>query len=142
MNYKYIFHFHMLVNFLLLFMTFQADLTPDQLEKIRSQSKICISKTGVDKEKVKRMKDGIFADDDKLQEFLLCLMKHFGVFKADGNINVDLLASKLSSNLSQNERDDIVNNCFSIRADTDKETVFLLYKCYREKVGDKRIEFV
>uniref|UniRef100_A0A3S8S8U2 Odorant-binding protein 13 n=2 Tax=Holotrichia TaxID=33393 RepID=A0A3S8S8U2_HOLOL len=110
-----------------------AGLTAKEEEKIKEFAKECRTSSGIEREKLEKLRNGDIEDDPKVKDFISCLFKKLSLQKSDGNIDQDIFKSKLSSKLTEAEKETIINDCINLKGSNDSETAFLLYKCYRSK---------
>ncbi|GJQ86830.1 putative insect pheromone/odorant binding protein [Trypoxylus dichotomus] len=110
-----------------------SQVNSNDVEKIKEISKECIKTVGVDVALVRRIKDGDIADDPKVKEFISCVLKKLGMQGDDGSFNNDVIKSKMPKGLSETEKQDIMDNCLTLKGSSADDTAWKVYKCYREK---------
>ncbi|KAH0819362.1 hypothetical protein MTP99_000182 [Tenebrio molitor] len=107
-------------------------LTDEQKEKIKAYHKECSAQSGVDQELISKARKGDFADDPKLKEHLFCFSKKAGFQNDAGDIQKDVLKTKLNAELKDEAATDkLIEKC-AVKKATPQETAFDTIKCYYE----------
>ncbi|EFN84434.1 General odorant-binding protein 56d [Harpegnathos saltator] len=92
-----------------------GQLTEEQKAKLKDYKESCISETGVDRDVVKNAKEGVIDENnEKLACFATCLLKKTGVMKENGDIDIDVVRSKMPPGISQEDVDDLIQKCQNI----------------------------
>jgi hypothetical protein len=107
-------------------------LTDEQKEKIKAYHKECSAQSGVDQELISKARKGDFTDDPKLKEHLFCFSKKAGFQNDAGDIQKDVLKTKLNAELKDEAATDkLIEKC-AVKKATPQETAFDTIKCYYE----------
>ncbi|XP_011139543.1 B1 protein [Harpegnathos saltator] len=100
------------------FVAVLGQLTEEQKAKLKDYKESCISETGVDRDVVKNAKEGVIDENnEKLACFATCLLKKTGVMKENGDIDIDVVRSKMPPGISQEDVDDLIQKCQNITGD-------------------------
>ncbi|KAJ8924164.1 hypothetical protein NQ315_006948 [Exocentrus adspersus] len=111
----------------------RANLTEEQIEKLKGYHKDCAGETGVDVELVTKARKGEFSEDAKFKDHLFCVAKKIGIMTADGDIQKDVLKTKLSSAINDEAAaEKLIEEC-ALKKDTPQETAFDTVQCYYVK---------
>lgn len=114
---------------------FQAGITPEQMTKLKEYRGACEKETGVDTHLIEEAKKGTFNDDPKLKSFLVCLAKKIGFIGENGEIQHDVLKTKIGATFGNQENSDKLDAACAVKKATVEDTVFESLKCYYEKTG-------
>lgn len=87
----------------------------------------------MDRELLVKLKNGDLVDDPNLKSFLHCLYTKVKFYRPDGTVDIDRVKSKLPQDLTEAQKDAVVNDCLSLKGTDAKDTAFIHYKCYRNK---------
>lgn len=94
----------------------------------------CRNKTGVDVRIIEAAKNGQFADDVKLKEYMVCLGEKTGFLDDAGNIQHHVLKNTYGSLLKDQElANRLDQECAVMRRIALQDLVFEIVKCYYEK---------
>ncbi|CAG9860395.1 unnamed protein product [Phyllotreta striolata] len=89
----------------------------------------CIDKTKIDFELLLKLKEGVFEDNPKVKEFLVCLYKNLGGFNGNNELQTDFIKQKMQMVSGESKIvDEIVKKCV-IQKKTPEETAFECSKC-------------
>lgn len=111
----------------------QADLTEDQIQKLKRYHAACAGETGVDTSLVTKARKGEFSDDPKLKDHLFCVAKKIGFMTADGEIQKDVLKQKLAPAINDEAAaQKLIEDC-AVKKDTPQATAFETVQCYYVK---------
>ncbi|XP_018565054.1 B2 protein [Anoplophora glabripennis] len=120
---------------LTLFIVVKAELTLEQLKKLKDHRENCIKESGADPEVVAKARTGNIAEDPKLQEHLLCMFKRIGFMSEEGKIQRDVLRRKLVDVIKDEElADKLIGECV-VEASTSQLTALESFKCFFTKTG-------
>nr|UYB94413.1 odorant-binding protein 11 [Lytta caraganae] len=103
----------------------------EQLAKINDYNQFCMVESHVNPEQIEAVKRNNFNDDDvKLRQHGYCFAKKLNFIDGRGNLQIDLIRSKLYEQLSSSktEADELIAKCATIKA-TPEETAYHLLKC-------------
>nr|QUP79498.1 odorant binding protein 5 [Monochamus saltuarius] len=111
----------------------RANLTEEQIEKLKGYHKDCAGETGVDTGLVTKARKGEFSDDPKFKEHLFCVAKKIGFMTADGEIQKDVLKAKLGPAINDDAAaQQLIDEC-AVKKDTPQDTAFETIQCYYVK---------
>lgn len=112
-----------------------AQLIEEIKQKIAANAKECITETGVDTELIKQARQGTFSDDPILKTFAFCMSKKSGFQNEAGEVQTDVLRTKLSQVLNSPEKaNELIEKCLK-KEKTPEDTAFETYKCYQITSG-------
>ena len=121
---------------MVLFDTFskiQAALSPEQIAKLEPISKECRTESGLTVEEVTKLRTTQqYENSPKLRKQALCLYKKTGFISESGDINSEVVKSRLQSAGASD--DTIANILKSAKKDTPEETAFALSKSIHSNV--------
>ncbi|RZC37080.1 PBP GOBP domain containing protein [Asbolus verrucosus] len=107
-------------------------LTDEQKEKIKAYHKDCSAESGVDQDLISKARKGEFVDDAKLKEHLFCFSKKAGFQNDAGDIQEDVIRTKLNAELKDlDATNKLITKC-AVKKDTPQQTAFDTIKCYYE----------
>ncbi|CAH1974543.1 unnamed protein product [Acanthoscelides obtectus] len=112
----------------------KADLSEEQRQKLRNHHKECSAETKVDEELVKKARQGDFANDEKLKDHILCVVKKIGIIDDAGDIKTDVMKAKVGSVVGEEQAEKLIKECALKKADA-RETAFEMVKCSASKSG-------
>ncbi|KAJ3648070.1 hypothetical protein Zmor_019906 [Zophobas morio] len=109
-------------------------LTDEQKKKLDEVSKECKTESGVAQDLIDKARNGELVDDPKLKSQMLCVAKKANLATAAGEINLDVLKTKLKKVAADDaEVDKLVQKC-AVKKDSPEETAFEAFKClHKEK---------
>lgn len=81
------------------------------------------------------MEGGDLIDDPKFKSFLLCLYTKMNFYRSDGTVNMDVVRNRFPKDLTEDQKNGIINDCLSLKGTDAKDTAYLHFKCYREKTS-------
>nr|QUP79543.1 odorant binding protein 50 [Monochamus saltuarius] len=120
---------------LTLFLVVKAELTLEQLKKLKVHREECAKQTGVDPELVAKARTGNVVDDPKLQEHILCMFRRIGFINEEGKIQTDVLRRKLVDVIKDEElANSLIAECV-VAASTPQLTASGSFKCFYTKTG-------
>nr|USH46137.1 odorant binding protein 6 [Apriona germarii] len=120
---------------LTLLVAVKAELTLEQLQKLKTYREDCIKQTGVDSEIVENARRGNIVDNPKLQEHLFCMFKKIGFMDEAGRIQKDVLKKKLVDVIKEEELASKLIEVCATEASTPQLTAFENFKCFFGKTG-------
>lgn len=107
----------------------KAEVTKEELEKLKEIQTNCLKETGVDPSLLEKAFKGEFTEDDKFKEQGLCFHKKLGAIDEEGNINEDKVVELLLKKFPNEELvRSSVKGCID-KKDTPQDTVFEFTKC-------------
>lgn len=101
----------------------------EQKAKFDAAYKSCIETTGVDEALIKRMRQKDFVEDIKLKTYVDCMFGKLGFIK-DGQIQVEVIKSKLPPNTDNSAVAKVLESCKDKKGDVQKEVAYNLYVCF------------
>ncbi|XP_044265392.1 uncharacterized protein LOC123011816 [Tribolium madens] len=104
-------------------------LTEQQTEKLNQVSKECRTLTGVSQETITNARNGNFEDDPKLKLQILCVGKKVGIMTKSGQVDENVLKSKLRKVSDNDEEVDKIYHKCAIKKQAPEETAFETIKC-------------
>ncbi|XP_017783042.1 PREDICTED: uncharacterized protein LOC108567218 [Nicrophorus vespilloides] len=111
----------------------EVNLTEEQKAKLAEIKKECISSSGVALDEVEHAKKGVFAEDEKLKDFLFCLAQKIGFMDKDGQFKKDVITAKITANHGEQIAKEVVDVCTAKTEVNGPETSLALAKCLSEK---------
>ncbi|XP_047365464.1 general odorant-binding protein 56d-like [Vespa velutina] len=106
-------------------------LDDQQKAKLKEYKESCITESGVDPAIVENAKNGNVSEgDEKLSCFAACFVKKLGIFNSEGNINEEVLRSRLYDSLPEDKVEEIFQKCKNINGDTLCQKGGNLMKCF------------
>ncbi|XP_070502494.1 general odorant-binding protein 56d-like [Chironomus tepperi] len=94
----------------------------------------CKTETGISDENADKIKAGDFSvKDEKAQCFTHCFFKKASFVNDKGEIQPDVMISKLSHKPTEKNEalEALINRCVKEKGESDCETSFKVYECYR-----------
>ncbi|XP_008548247.1 general odorant-binding protein 56d [Microplitis demolitor] len=117
-----------------------AELTEEQLAKLREHRTACVTETGVEEDKVSKAKEGEWMMDDlKLRCFFSCMLKKISVMNEDGTFNEEKARKRIANDLPEDKIDAVITKCKDISGGDECETAMLMMKCYAEEKAFTKI---
>ncbi|CAH0555822.1 unnamed protein product [Brassicogethes aeneus] len=112
-------------------------LTQEQKDHMKAVHKKCQEdpKTTADEDLVKKVRDGIFTEDEKVKIHMLCMQQGFNIITADGKVNEEKLKSKWADHFDADSQAKL-QKCL-VNKDTAVETSWALLKCEWDVVGEQ-----
>ncbi|KAJ8924163.1 hypothetical protein NQ315_006947 [Exocentrus adspersus] len=127
--------FSLAVVVLTLLVVVKAELTLEQLRKLKTHREECLKESGADPEVVSNARRGNAVDDPKLKEHLLCMFKRIGFLNDEGQLQKDVLKRKLVDVIKEEElADKLIAECV-IQGETPQATAFNSFKCFFKETG-------
>lgn len=120
--------------------TLQA-LTEEQHKKVELAHDSCVKESNVPLELVEKGRKGDFTDDDKLREFVFCFFKKIGFQNSVGDLQLDVIRTKLSTDLNQEQLEDVITKCKNVEGKNPADKAYEVYKCYWNKTPN-HISFI
>ncbi|KAK2575296.1 hypothetical protein KPH14_008145 [Odynerus spinipes] len=121
------------VAFAFAFLVGALALTDEQKAKLKAYKESCVTETGVDPVVVENAKNGnIVEGDEKLACFAACIMKKIGVLSPEGNIDEEVLRSKVPDDIPKEQVDEVFEKCKSVDGASVCEKGGKLMKCFLE----------
>nr|ANT46042.1 odorant-binding protein 13 [Microplitis mediator] len=114
-----------------------AELTVEQLAKLREHSTACITETLVDDANVDAaMHHNIWRMDDlKLRCYFFCLLKKLKVMNEDGKLNEEITRQRLANLFPADRIDGVIMKCKEMKGADACETAILMAKCHADERG-------
>nr|QFO46774.1 odorant binding protein [Cylas formicarius] len=110
-------------------------LSDEQKATIRANIRECSEETNAIKDVVQQARQGNFADNQSLKEYLLCIAKKNQAQDANGKLNVATIREKLGTVLGAKDADEIAEKCAKERA-TPSDTAFEAFKCFYDNAPE------
>ncbi|XP_063913912.1 B2 protein-like [Zophobas morio] len=105
-----------------------AALSPEQIAKLEPISKECRTESGMTAEEITKFRNTPqFEDSPKLRKHALCLYKKTGLISESGDMESEVVKSRLQAAGASAETIAKILNC--AKKDTPEETAFELAKC-------------
>ncbi|XP_057336175.1 general odorant-binding protein 69a-like [Microplitis mediator] len=113
----------------------QAELTVEQLAKLREHSTACITETLVDDANVDAaMHHNIWRmDDPKLRCYFFCLLKKLKVMNEDGTLNEEITRQRLANLFPADRIDGVITKCKDMKGADTCETAIMMAKCHADE---------
>ncbi|KAJ8924162.1 hypothetical protein NQ315_006946 [Exocentrus adspersus] len=106
-----------------------VEITQEQKAKLDKYREECKQQSNVDVEILKKMREGVFTDDPKLKEFLLCVSKKAGFQNEAGEVQQDVIVEKLGHAMSDEEKaKKLIEKC-GTQEGSPAGVVFKVVKC-------------
>ncbi|XP_063905981.1 uncharacterized protein LOC135124679 [Zophobas morio] len=109
-----------------------ASLTPEQKAKLEQYNKNCLSSSGAKPDQVSKARSGKFAGEPEVQKYFGCMMRSVGVINQAGQLQVDVLKTKVPKDMKRDEAMKVFFACKDKKGGNADETAYLLYKCFWE----------
>ncbi|KAJ8932125.1 hypothetical protein NQ314_014906 [Rhamnusium bicolor] len=100
----------------------EAELTPtkDQEKKLVEYHNKCLVETSADAEMLAKLLDGVFPEEQKFKEYLLCISKKAGFQNDDGEVQKDVVIEKLGESLKDpSKAKELTESCITQGSPTD-----------------------
>ena len=81
-------------------------------------------------ELVEKGRKGDFTDDDKLREFVFCFYKKVGFQNSAGDLQLDVIRTKLRDDLTQEQLENVIAKCKDVKGKNPADKAYEVYKCY------------
>ncbi|KAF2881150.1 hypothetical protein ILUMI_25024 [Ignelater luminosus] len=107
-----------------------ATLTPEQGEKLREVYKTCVESSHVDTALVAKARNGDFTEDGHLDDFFTCMFTSVGFINDEGQLQKDVIRSKVPADISKEDVDKVFAACAKIKDEPKGKISKLAYKCY------------
>ncbi|KAL3288141.1 hypothetical protein HHI36_002589 [Cryptolaemus montrouzieri] len=112
-------------------------LTKKEIVKLKKYSKECAKITGVDKKLVINARRGVFSNDAKLKQQLLCSSKKIGFQNEAGELQLDVMKQKVQVQYKDPKVADVLIKKCAIQQNTPEETAFEIVKCYYKNTPNR-----
>lgn len=104
--------------------------TQEALRILEEDSNICTKSSKVDPKLVADAYKGIFVDDEKLKEYLLCFSKRQDFLDENGLLQKHIMFKRLYMDLLDAELAEKITDKCLVNFDTPQNTAFEVTKCY------------
>ena len=109
-------------------------MSEEQKKRLEEYSKECLEVSKVEEAVLKEAEKGVFLDDPKLKVHALCFSKKIHMQNEKGEIQVDVIKEKLTSQIkSAEEVEKVVKLCL-VQKDTPENTAFEGLQCLQKNV--------
>nr|QGW50675.1 odorant-binding protein 11 [Propsilocerus akamusi]QGW50681.1 odorant-binding protein 17 [Propsilocerus akamusi] len=98
----------------------------------------CMTKTGIDRATVMKIRNGDFnTDDENAKCFLKCYFQQKGLINDADDIRIDMIVSSVATELGTNENtNEKLKKCIlQGKSSNGCETAYNIYKCFRSELA-------
>nr|AQY18982.1 odorant-binding protein [Galeruca daurica] len=115
-------------------------LSPEARTKIIENAKKCQKESEVDMKLLLKIKEGVFTDDPKLKEHMLCVSKSFGIQQQNGEFNEAVMKVIFKKNGADDKKAEELSKKCLIKKDSPENSAFETMKCIHSIIPPAEIE--